>query len=57
MNKVTELILKHFKVHWWKWSIFVLTAGIALSGYKCQTKKFTFEKSPVRIKKLDGVTK
>jgi len=40
---------------WWKAILIILAVGIAFSGYKCQTKKVTVEKTPIKIK-IPGIS-
>lgn len=41
--------LEMLKRIWWKAILIILAIGIAFSGYKCQTKKVTVEKTPIKI--------
>jgi len=47
-------IMEMLKRIWWKAILIILAVGIAFSGYKCQTKKVTIEKTPIKIK-IPGV--
>lgn len=53
MSKIIEKnlpkILNHFKKHWWKWLLMIVTSGLAFSGYSCKIGETELKKSaPLR---------
>jgi len=48
-EKIIVPILNHFRKNWWKWCLLLLCAGLALSGYSCDTKYIRFEKKAAEI--------
>jgi hypothetical protein len=47
--KILHKILNHFKTHWKKWCCFVLCVSLGMSGYTCENKFFTCNKTTPKI--------
>jgi hypothetical protein len=46
---ITVRITTHFKKHWWKWCLLVLSVGIAFSGWSYKSGDKEIKKDGIKI--------